>query len=238
MKKSQEGGLGEKFKSLGVKKSKGSWASEQVMSWVKNCNRWLAECKKEQNILAGGKKAYKMVKKISSWWQKRQKGRKGWKKTSNWWQKKGKKAKRGEKGPQAAPLGAAAAAAGLTLLSPGRRLPECCLSYLCLRSSLSKSPKIPETMQCLTLVKICFWKLRPVWDTCRRWIHINDSIIITITMIMMITITMISDLCEIVAVIDEVGGVHPVSRSLDVTLLVIEQRQFIQCLPNLIRNSL
>ena len=57
-------------------------------------------------------------------------------------------------------------------------------------------------------------------------------------MIMMITITMISDLCEIVAVIDEVGGVHPVSRSLDVTLLVIEQRQFIQCLPNFIRNSL
>lgn len=29
-------------------------------------------------------------------------------------------------------------------------------------------------------------------------------------------------LCEIVAVIDEVGGVHPVSRSLDVTLLMVE----------------
>ena len=59
----------------------------------------------------------------------------------------------------------------------------------------------------------------------------NDIIIVNI-------ITMISDLCEIVAVIDEVGGVHPVSRSLDVTLLVIEQRQFIQCLANFIRNGL
>ena len=88
--------------------------------------------------------------KYPGWWQKSvQNGEKDLKLVA-------KKAKRREKGPQAAPLGAAAAAAGLTLLSPGRRLPECCLSYLCLRSSLSKSPKIPETMQCLTLVKICF----------------------------------------------------------------------------------
>ena len=38
---------------------------------------------------------------------------------------------------------------------------------------------------------------------------------------------MITDLCEVIAVIDKVGGVHPVSRPLNMGLLVVDQRQYI-----------
>ena len=51
--------------------------------------------------------------------------------------------------------------------------------------------------------------------------------VVTITITITMIITMITDLCEVVAVIDKVGRVHPVSRPLDMGLLVVEQRQYI-----------